>query len=179
MSTVFKGNTKTLRVLLTFILSMAIAMAVGITSVNAENECEGIHGDINDSKSFTVKTDSRWILSRQSVKLTQTKGEYDYGWMTLAGDKNSTKTHYGIYYVTVEDKSGNKVLDNYMWKSGTLKVKLKKDTTYTFTVEPEQSEYVYSRTYGYSFKAANGWIEPSTWEVIRTKNCTYCDYDNQ
>ena len=171
-----KSINRTLHALVAFILAMMLMLTAGISNVHAANVCNDIYGDCTYSETFNVTTGSGW-LNNQSIKLTQTKGEYNYELLMLNGSKKCNKTHYGIYYVTVIDQNGNYLYDHAKWKSKSMCIKLQKNSSYDITVEPETNDSTYSCEFGGCYKAGFGWKTLSTWKVSRTKHCTFCAYN--
>lgn len=177
MKTYSRKNTQVLHAVIAFMLVIVLSMITGMTNVNAANECKGISGTCAGQESFVVDTSSGWF-DNQAVKLTQTKGDYTYETMMLSGaSKYTYKKHYGIYYVTVTDSLGNTVLDNCVWSSKSMSIKLDKNTSYTITVTPETDGNVYSRAYTHGFKVGKGWTSLSTWKVSKTRKVSNCAYE--
>lgn len=176
MKTYSRKNARALHAVIAFMLVIVLSMITGMTNVNAANECKGIGGTCDRQESFVVDTRSGW-LDNQAVKLTQTKGDYTYETMMLNGSKYTQKKHYGIYYVTVTDSMGNIKLDNCVWSSKSMSIKLDKNTSYTITVTPETDGNVYSRAYTRGFKVGKGWTSLSTWKVSKTRKVSNCEYE--
>lgn len=169
MKTYSTARNTTAHAFIAFMLAMVLALVAGIGNVNAANVCSEIYGDCNDEVTFYVTTDEGW-LNNQSVKLTQTKGVFEYEMLMLNGSKYKTKKQYATYYITVTDEHGNTILENATWNGRSFNIKLGKNTSYEITVKPEDN-------YGYGVYAANGWQTDATWKVCRTKHCTFCSYD--
>ena len=139
-----------------------------VPSSAATNVCGDIQGNCLSNDSFTVTTGKGWF-NNQYITLTQTKGKLRYARPTFTDVKYKTVTQYATYYVTVVDKStGKYVMKDKTWKSGSMKIKLKKNTKYSVTLRPEK---YYTYWFVYSM---DKWTKAATWRVKKTKNCTYC-----
>ena len=134
----------------------------------ATNICGDIYGDCSESQTFYVKTGKGW-LNNQYITISQTKGKLRYARPTFTSVKYKTVKQYATYYITVVDEStGKYVMKNKEWKSGSMKIKLKKYKEYSVTVTPEK-RYTYWFVY-----TSDKWVKRATWRVKKTRNCTYC-----
>lgn len=171
-----KSINRSFHALIAFILATMLALTAGISNVHAANVCSEINGDSSYTETFNVTTGAGW-LNNQSIKLTQSKGEYKYELLMLDGSRKSTKSQYAIYYVTVVDEHGNYLYNEKEWKSKSMCIKLQKNTSYDITVRPETNTGIYACEFTHCIKAGGGWKTLSTWKVSRTKNCTFCTYN--
>ena len=197
------------------LMLLMLAVMLPAQTAEAANACKQISGNSKAVQVFYVNTGSRWIAKKDVVKLTQTKGTMNikynffgvnYSYPPFSDKANDTKKMYEEYSVKVEKlNSKNKVVktENYTFDSGSLKIKLDKNSTYRITVTPKFLDFynkVKSMSYKqfiglnynhnpYSVKGLRivgslakskwvplGWKTHSTWKVSSTKGINDCSF---
>lgn len=150
---------------ISFTLFIILAFSM-ISSAFAANVCGNIGGNSTATTTFTINTGSRWLGS-DKVKLTQTKGKYEY---STPFSRSKTETSYMKYHVYYK-KSGASSWSHKKWTGKNLTLSLKKNTTYSVKVVP-YSNIDMGFTAG---KSIRRWIYPSTWSVTSTKGILSCN----
>ena len=151
---------------LSLALLAAMLMPAFCTAALAANVCSAVYGSTARSCTFTVKTDSGFILG-QKITLTQSKGTAKGKWMY--DDKYYSS--WGLYRVTVERVSGSgKVPAEKTWYGRDCTLSLGKNTTYRITVTPLNNE-MYTK---HMFFLFYGWSRNATWSVKKTTHITLC-----
>lgn len=177
---------------ITLVLLTALILGISFAApAYAENVCKQISGTSKNASTFMVETTSRWLASKDVLKLTQTKGIMNIERVKLTKNVKDTREMYETYTVKVEKMVKGKVKSTktYTWSGSSLKIKLEKNSTYRVTVTsyfvkyngkyPGGSLFNPYDTKGISalssaFWAPRGWKKHSTWKVSSTKGILSC-----
>ena len=150
------------------------ASAATAQPVQAANVCTSVWGSNSGSKTFEVRTDSGWF-NTQYLTLTQTKGTAYSG--NYAFGTNKTYKVYGAYQVTIKRTKGSgTVPKSFVWKDGSQKIKLGKNSTYKITITPLKSSFYYNSWLNF-LKYDNydkNWKMRPQWSIKKTKHVTFC-----
>lgn len=146
------------------VLALLVLMITSIfcTYALAAKACSYISGSASYCTTFTIKTNKKWF-SRGSLTIKLNKG------VGIDQSTGKPKEAYGMWYVTVYDKNGEKVRcqSNY-FGYGSIKITgLKRNSTYTVKVEYDSNLTAIG---SYIFR----WAYEPTWSVSQTKNITMC-----
>lgn len=180
-----------IRTLLTLVLCLMTLCTVFITPASADNVCKQITGTSKKQVVFTVNTGSRWLFSKDILKLAQTKGTMNIERITLTQNVKDTRVMYELYDVKVEKIVNGKVKSRkvYQWEEKTLKIKLDKNSFYRITVTSTYVKYNGKYPGGGLFNpyeskglkglssmwwVPRGWKKHSTWSVSATKGILAC-----
>ena len=164
---------------LAMLLCMAMVLSLCMVYAVAGNVCSeaDIKGDANTTVTFYITTKDKWKLSKDSIKLTATKGSLVYG--TWSGGEKSDST-YGCYHVNVYKKSGGSWIkvkkSSFEWKneeSPKIK-KLERSTDYKIVIEPYSIEEI-GDTHKIRYSCSNlggcsdlYWDSVPTWTISST-----------
>ena len=168
---------KTLRKLIASALLMTLLLGSFSSDVQAANTCKQVSGNVKGAVTFEVTTGSGWLLG-QYLTLSQSKGEAYSG--NYAFKNGTTYKIYGAYCVSFKRLSGKgSVPKSFVWKSGSVKIKLGKKTKYRITITPLTDSFYYNKVphylkYSYKNQFNKNWKRVPTWTVKKTKNITLC-----
>lgn len=174
-----------------FLLTVLIVGTSFIVPAYAENVCKQISGSSKSKQTFIVETTSRWLASKDVLKLTQTKGIMNIERVKLTKNVKDIREMYEMYTVKVEKLVKGKVTGtkNYTWTGASLKLKLEKNSTYRVTITSCFAQYKGKYPGGSLFNpyeskglsglcsafwAPRGWKKHSTWKVSSTKGILSC-----
>lgn len=151
------------------ILVIVFVFCAGSALAASAGTCTVLKGDVSRTKTFTVDTGSRFLLS-DYIKLEQSKGVMKYSaW--IPANKSKLKEMYGEYIITVKNMSNGKSKD-YEWDDKSIKLRFSKNTKYKVTIKPlrpenMQAEHIF-------MGSLNGWKSYPQWSVIKTKGIKSC-----
>lgn len=169
-----KKAKKLFEALLTLITVISLLGSLGVTA-HAANVCSGFEGNSSSTRSFTVSTKSRFLLS-DKITLKQQKGKMQFQKNWNGFGKSFLYDGYGAYTIQVQKISGgDKKSDNrtIRWNyNSSCTIKLQKNAEYRITVTPINNgalslHYVMKGTF-------MRWQTPATWSVSNTKGISYC-----
>ncbi len=144
------------------LFSVVLALVAMVSSVNIVSEAATSGCD--NSRTITVITKANYYVpGASSITLKQTKGKYTYPVYNILGKIKKYKTGYayGYYNVTCTPVNGTGKKKNYIFDSGSKKIKLDPNTTYNITVS-----YNWGMTwYGTNCKKGGSWDYTPEWRV--------------
>lgn len=166
--------TRTMKQISCFLLMFAMVFTMLVIPSHAANTCSSISGsgDCGATTTFTATTNGKW--TNGSITLKGTKGTSH---RTKASGAVQSYSIYGYYRVTAQNMKTGKVEFSKNWEnSGSIRIKLKKNTTYKITVQAYQGNEIHARRLG---KGGFGdlfatWDSAPSWSAVKTKNVTYC-----
>lgn len=164
--------TRTMKQLSCFLLIATMVFSMLAIPSLAANTCNSISGsgDCGKVTTFTATTNGKW--TNGSITLKGTKGTYSsYTW------SNEEKTHsiYGYYKVTAKNTKTNKVEFSKKWEnSSSIKIKLKRNSTYQITVRSYSGPEILTCRNGDFGKSFAKWDSAPSWSAVTTKHVTYC-----
>ena len=166
--------TRTMKQISCFLLIATMVFSMLAIPGLAANTCSSISGsgDCGEVTTFTAKTNGKW--TNGSITLKGTKGTSHY--TTVSGTVKEYSI-YGYYTVSAKNtKTGKIEVEKYWENSSSVKIKLKKNTTYEITVRAYEGAMIQARRI---FKGGFGdttakWDSAPTWSAVKTKNVTYC-----
>lgn len=159
-------TSKTIKRIATAVMTMMLIFSISISSVCAADYCTWVSGNYGYSKTFTVDTGRRFLVS-DYVALKASPGKLKYWTIGIP----RTKDIYGRYTIKIYDVSSRKT-ETKTWKdSKTYKIKLKKNRTYKITVAPIPT--FNWNDYNIRMQARTVTKNP-TWQVYKTKGVNAC-----
>jgi len=168
-----KTHTTIYKVVAVMLIMVTCFGALCTEALAAKNVCTQIRGSAKRASTFYVETGSRWIASRDCIRLTQTQGVMNRsGWTQKAG----TFKAYGGYSIRIEKlNSAGRVVsrrtENWNYTASKT-IRLDKNSTYRITITPNSMSQYQAR---YLVKGAvEGWKTAPSWTVTRTKGVLSC-----
>lgn len=162
--------TRTMKQLSCFLLVFTMVISMLAIPGLAANTCSSISGsgDCGAKTTFIAKTNRNWTNGSITLKGTK-KGTYSR--YTATG--TTENTCYGYYLVTATNQKTGKIEVEKEWKnSSSLKIRLKKNTSYKIEVWAYEAHQIHA------FRIFNGgfcrWTSAPTWSAVKTRNVTYC-----
>lgn len=157
------------------IIFMVLSICIMGFSASAANVCYNVNGNLTQTTKFNVTVGNK-LFSSEKIVLTQTGGNTKQYW----GGKEKNFVMYGRFLISVYDNTSQKyVYKNQKWKSKTFTIKsskLKKNHSYTVTVQGDTERYVLDgyNHFPYEF---NSWLSHPFWAATKTgRNITFCGY---
>ena len=172
-----KTHTTIYKVVAVMLIMVTCFGALCTEALAAKNVCTQIRGSAKRASTFYVETGSRWIASRDCIRLTQTQGVMNRsGWTQKAG----TFKAYGGYSIRIEklNSTGRVVsrrTENWNYIASKT-IRLDRNSTYRITITPKslrelQAHFLLCRIrQGY----VEGWKTAPSWTVTRTKGVLSC-----
>ena len=166
--------TRTMKQISCFLLVFTMVISMLAIPGLAANTCSSISGsgDCRAVNTFTATTNRNW--TNGSITLKGTRGTYSYTAYGVGGASTKTNSAFGYYLVTAKNLKTGKIEVKKEWKnSSSLKIRLKKDTSYQIQVRAFDE---YQNNASRLFKGGFGnWTSAPTWSAVKTRNVTYCN----
>lgn len=165
--------TRTMKQISCFLLIFTMVISMLAIPGLAANTCSSISGsgDCGVKTTFIAKTNRNW--TNGSITLKGTRGTYSYTIYGATGAYTKTNSAFGYYLVTAKNLKTGKIEVEKQWKnSSSLKIRLKKNTSYQIQVWAyDVGQTHLSRLFKGGF---DKWTSAPTWSAVKTRNVTYC-----
>lgn len=122
------------------------------------------------TRTITVTTKANWAVpGSESITLSQSKGKFTYSktdWLGRPTGKTGSKSEYGTWNISVYASDGSHSYSK-TWKSGSIKLTLKPNKSYTITISYDgyQDTFRALKYRDFRWSSYPSWRVKSTWKV--------------